>query len=263
MSTEPYYSDESVTFWHGDALDVLRRLPDDSVDAVITDPPYSSGGFVRSDRIQDVHTKYVNSDQMAMGTGGATLAAFAGDNRDQRGYGYWCALWLGECLRILKSGGAAALFTDWRQLPMTTDALQAGGFVWRGIVPWHKPSGRPTQGRYSNTCEYVVWGSKGPRELGALDGDLIEAGQCRTQKPLEVMRKLVRIAPKGGAVLDPFAGAGTTGVAAVLEGRRFVGVELTEHFARVASERITTAARGYRDDGVQGVLLLEDGGGTA
>lgn len=158
---QPYYEDESVTLYGGDCLAVLAALPDASVDAVITDPPYSSGGMVRGDRMNDTHSKYVNNDSGS----GNNLAAFSGDNRDQRAYGYWCALWLGECLRVTKPGGTCLLFTDWRQLPVTTDALQAGGWVWRGIVPWAKPGARPQAGRFTATCEYVVWGSAGPMAL--------------------------------------------------------------------------------------------------
>lgn len=253
----------SARLHHGEALAFLATLPTGSVDAVITDPPYSSGGMVRSDRVQDVHTKYVNSDSES----GNALEAFSGDSRDSRGYGYWLALWLSECGRIVKPGGVAALFTDWRQLPTTTDQLQAGGWVWRGIVPWFKPAGRPVQGRWANSCEYVVWGTNGPRDLLALDGAALpgffQANSPRerdhiTQKPLEVMRKLVQIVPKGGVVPDPFMGSGTTGVAAVLEGREFIGSELTEHYYEVARQRIGTAEQGYRDDGSQLVLGVGD-----
>jgi site-specific DNA-methyltransferase (adenine-specific) len=219
--TQPYWSDDRATLYGGDAL---AALPDASVDAVITDPPYSSGG-----------------------------------NRDQRAYGYWCALWLGECLRVTRPGGVCAVFTDWRQLPTTTDALQGGGWIWRGIVPWHKPNGRPVAGRFSNSCEYVVWGTAGPRANSGFGWTLPGFFQATaptnrehmTQKPLSVVRDLVKIAPEGGAVLDPFMGAGTTGVAAVIEGRNFIGAELTGHYQRVARERIEASIIGYRDDGKQ------------
>lgn len=163
---KPYYEDASVTLYHGDALAILRELPTGSVDVVMTDPPYSSGGMFRGDRAQDVHTKYVNSDSAS----GGELPEFGGDTRDQRSYGYWCALWISEYCRICVPGGIVALFTDWRQLPTTTDALQAGGACWRGIVPWHKPNGRPVQGRWANSCEYVVWGTNGPRALEITGG---------------------------------------------------------------------------------------------
>jgi site-specific DNA-methyltransferase (adenine-specific) len=259
VSGEPYWQHDRATLYGGDALAVLAALPDASVDAVITDPPYSSGGQFRSDRAGDVHTKYVQNDSAS----GQALAAFAGDNRDQRAYGYWCSLWLGECLRVTKPGGTCLLFTDWRQLPVTTDALQAGGWVWRGIVPWVKPDARPQAGRFRAQCEYVAWGSAGamPVDLGdACLSGFYQAIAPRgrehiTQKPLSVMRELVKIAPEGGTVLDPFVGAGTTGVAAVIEGRDFIGAELAPHFRQVARERIEGAIVGYRGKGDQGVLV--------
>lgn len=261
MSVEPYWRHDRATLYGGDALAVLPSLPAASVDAVITDPPYSSGGMVRGDRTGDVHTKYVRSDSVS----GMELDSFTGDNRDQRSYAYWCALWLGECLRVTRPGGACLLFTDWRQLPATTDALQAGGWVWRGIVPWAKINARPQAGRFSAHCEYVVWGSAGPRPIEIGDACLpgfyqVNAPRERehiTQKPLSVMRDLVKIAPAGGTILDPFMGAGTTGVAAIIEGRNFIGGELREHHQRTSRERIEASIVGYRDRGNhQGVLEL-------
>ena len=235
-----------------DAVAWLSNLAPGSVDAVIADPPYSSGGMFRGDRIQDVHTKYVQTGS----TSGAALQDFTGDNRDQRSYAYWSHLWMSAARQSLAPGGALLVFTDWRQLPTTTDAIQAAGFVWRGIVPWYKPNGRRIQGRFANTCEYVVWGTNGPRvpdyAPSALDGFYqvnSPRGETRshiTQKPVELMRRLVRIAPPGGLVADPFAGSGSTGVAALEEGRHFVGCEIQPHFARVARDRLAV----YSSDGV-------------
>ena len=252
----PYYSDEAVTLHLGDALRVLSQLDTGSIDALITDPPYSSGGFTRADRTADTRSKYVSSDAIH------DLQDFAGDNRDQRGYQYWMALWLSEALRVVKTGGVAVLFTDWRQLPVTTDALQAGGFIWRGLVPWAKTTYRPQSGRFSAQCEYVVWGSRGVMEtdytLPSLPGFYLASSPRDrdhiTQKPLDVMRSLVKIVKPEGVVLDPFMGSGTTGVAAILEGRKFVGVEMTEHYAEVARQRICATSNGYREQGDQMVL---------
>ncbi|HET7386886.1 MAG TPA: DNA methyltransferase [Nocardioidaceae bacterium] len=252
----PYYEDDSVTLYLGDALAVLRELPDASVDAVVTDPPYSSGGFTRGDRTASTRTKYTDSDAQH------ALADFAGDNRDQRGYAYWCALWLSECLRVTSPAGVCLLFTDWRQLPATTDALQAGGWVWRGLVPWAKTGYRPMAGRFAAQCEYVVWGSRGGMGLDFTDtclpGFFLAAAPRErehiTQKPVDVLRSLVQIAPRGGVILDPFMGSGTTGVAAVLEGRRFVGAEVVPAHAETGEQRIRTAAGQAIPKGAQGVL---------
>jgi site-specific DNA-methyltransferase (adenine-specific) len=65
--------------------------------------------------------------------------------------------------------------------------------------------------------------------------------------------------PDGGVVLDPFAGSATTGIAALNSGRRFIGVELTEHYAEVAANRLRTHERGHQDDGQQEAFDLEGG----
>lgn len=137
-----------------------------------------------------------------------------------------------------------------RRLPTTTDALQAAGWTRRGIASWHKPVSRPQKGRLKQSCEYIVWGTKGSvdadRNSVYLPG-LYTASQPRkgrvhiTQKPVEVMQELVRICPPGGTVLDPFTGSGTTGVAALREGRQFIGVELSEHYADIAEQRLRNA----------------------
>jgi site-specific DNA-methyltransferase (adenine-specific) len=122
-------------------------------------------------------------------------------------------------------------------------------------------------GRYSNACEYVVWGSSGP--MGTGEGKPSVPGfyqassprerEHQTQKPIEVMRHLIRLVPVNGVVLDPFAGSGTTGVAALIEGRTFIGSEMTEHYAEVAKNRLRVVEMGYRDDGQQDALDLDGG----
>lgn len=210
----------------------LLDMPDACVDAVITDMPYSSGGFTRGDRMAPPSTKYEQSGQKLQ------RVDFAGDNRDQRAFGYWCALWLSEALRVAKPGSPICLFTDWRQLPTTTDALQAGGWVWRGIVPWDKTEGaRPMRGRFTSQCEYVVWGSAGEmpfeREVGCLPGFVRafpKPSEKRhlTGKTPKVMQEVNAICKPGGIILDLFAGACSGGVAAQRAGYRWIGFEITE-----------------------------------
>jgi site-specific DNA-methyltransferase (adenine-specific) len=229
---------------HAEALAALTRLPAGSVDAIVSDPPYSSGGPFRSDREQDPTTKYVQ-------TGLAhKRPSFAGDNRDQRSYLKWCTLWLAECLRVAKKGAPVVIFSDWRQLPIMSDALQAGGWVWRGVVPWNKTEGsRPRIGGFRTQCEYALWGSNGPfpprPEIGALPG-LVTAFVRQSDKfhiagkPTTVMQALVSVCDAGGVVLDPFMGSGTTGVAALTTGRRFVGIECDRVWFDVAAKRLAS-----------------------
>lgn len=232
----------NATLYLGDCLEVLAGL--ELVDACITDPPYSSGGFTRGDRTQDVRAKYVQSDSQ-----NKALAGFSGDNRDQRGFHFWSALWAAAAMRVTREGGVAAFFTDWRQLPISTDYMQAGGWVWRGVVPWAKPSYRPQMGRFGAQCEYLVWGSNGPmpveRGVGCLPGFFDHSSPMQrehvTQKPVDMMAEVVQVVPAGGVVLDPFMGSGTTGVACAQTGRAFVGVELSPDHFETACRRIEQA----------------------
>jgi site-specific DNA-methyltransferase (adenine-specific) len=233
------------TLHRGDALTVLRTMPDASVDAVITDPPYNSGGRTSAERTsKTARAKYTSGDAQH------PLADFPGDNRDQRSFGYWLTLLLTECYRVTADSGMALVFIDWRQLPTASDALQAAGWIWRGIAPWHKPAARPRKGGLKQDCEFILWGSKGAidtaRHAVYLPG-LYTASQPQgrkrvhiTQKPVEVMQQLVQICPPGGTVLDPFAGSGSTGVAALREGRSFVGIELSETHFHMARRRLST-----------------------
>ncbi|MBB1258323.1 DNA-methyltransferase [Streptomyces alkaliterrae] len=238
------------TLHRGEALSVLTGLPDGCVDAVITDPPYNSGGVGAARTSSTARQKYVSSDAKH------TLADFDGENRDQRSYLAWMTMLLGQCYRLTRSGGPLLVFTDWRQLPITSDALQAAGWTWRGVVPWHKPNSRPAKGGFRRACEYILWATRGPVDaarnpvyLPGLMSVSQPSGSKRvhiTQKPLELMRELVQICAPGGTVLDPFAGSGSTGVAALESGREFVGVEMSEHYHRVAHERLSRTIQHMR-----------------
>src|SRR5512139_449529 len=97
---------------HGDALHVLRDLPDGCAHAFVTDPPYSSGGAFRGDRVKDTTAKYVST-----GSGNKDLPGFEGDVRDQRAFTLWTALWSSEAWRAAVEGAHLVAFSDWRQLP--------------------------------------------------------------------------------------------------------------------------------------------------
>lgn len=237
--------DRTWTLHDGDALTTLPNLTD-PVDAVIADPPYNSGGRTQSARTsKTARQKYMTSGGRHHGH---DLGSFTGDNRDQRSYTSWLSQVLAHTYRLVRPGGAALAFCDWRQLPATTDALQAAGYTWRGIAVWHKQIARPQKGRLKQECEFIVWGSSGamiPENNPVYLPGHVEGSQPRgkqrthiTQKPLDVMRPLVRIVPPSGLVLDPFAGSGTTGVAALLEGRRFVGIEQSAQYAEIARDRL-------------------------
>ncbi|MCY3677920.1 MAG: hypothetical protein OXH66_10075 [Gemmatimonadetes bacterium] len=149
----PYYQEHGITIYHGDVFEVLGAAG--SFDALLTDPPYSSGGIFRSDRTALKPTeKYSRAATVA-------YRHFGGDNRDQRSYLAWLSLWIGLAGHSIADGGSLCIFSDWRQLATTTDAVQAGGFVFRGIGTWHKRGGKPTKGCFRAGSEFVVHGTWG------------------------------------------------------------------------------------------------------
>ena len=239
------YTAQGVTIYQGDVLATLRSLPDNSIDAVLTDPPYSSGGVTLAAKQSDPAQKYQQSGTRK------TYPPMLGDGKDQRSFTAWATLWLSECWRIAKDGAPVMLFTDWRQLPSMTDALQGAGWLWLGIVPWDKRSSRPQMGKFRQQCEYVLFGSKGrfaPSTRACLPGVyaypvIAQQKVHLTGKPVALVKDLLAVAPAGGIILDPFIGGGTTALAALETGRECIGVELSKAYSRLAIERVKEAGQ--------------------
>ena len=130
-----------------------------------------------------------------------------------------------------------------------TDALQWAGWIWRGTAVWDKGNSRPQKGRFRQQAEYIVWGSNGPmpinRPVSCLPG-VFRYGNPQnrihvTEKPLQLMKDVIQICEPGGLILDPFAGAGTTVLAAVMTGYRAVGIEVTDAYYKLGSDRVRIA----------------------
>jgi site-specific DNA-methyltransferase (adenine-specific) len=157
----------------------------------------------------------------------------------------WATPWLGECWRIARDGAPLLLFTDWRQLPSMTDALQGAGWFWLGVVVWNKRDCRPNKGRFRQQSEFVLFGSKDrfrPAHDRCLPGVFDRPVDARhkyhlTGKPVPLLRDLLDVVREGGIVLDPFIGSGTTAVAALETGRRCIGIELSDEYVEIARER--------------------------
>ena len=138
--------------------------------------------------------------------------------------------------------------------PAITDALQWAGWIWRGCAVWDKLTCRPQKGRFRQQSEFIVWGSNGPLPIGrpveCLPGVFRYANpQNRThvtEKPLQLMRDLVKICVPGGRILDPFCGAGTTILAALLEGYEAVGIEVTDAYYKLGSDRVRFALSAHK-----------------
>lgn len=227
----------SATLIRADSLEVLAAVEPGSIGGVLADPPYSSGGLHAGDRARAPSLKYQGSEHRHL------HADFAGDNRDQRSFLAWSGLWMDRARLAMRPGAILAAFTDWRQLPITTDAIQVGGLVWRGIVPWDKTEAvRPQLGRYRNQAEYLVWGTNGPRPMagsivpGAFRHAVPRAKRHMAAKPVGLMRDLLRV--MDGPILDPFMGSASIGEACAELGLPYIGIEVSPHYFDVACQRL-------------------------
>lgn len=114
---------------------------------------------------------------------------------------------------------------------------------------WDKGNSRPQKGRFRQQAEYIVWGSNGPmpisRPVACLPG-VFRYGNPQnriheTEKPLQLMKDVIQICEPGGRILDPFAGSGTTILAAVEEGYEAVGIKVTDAYFKLGTDRVRIA----------------------
>lgn len=252
MKRTPFFESKSARIYLGESLDMLNEMETDDgsrFDALITDPPYCSGAGTLAGRQDDPTIKYCHSGNAA------GRATFSGDSRDPRSFLFWFTMWMSYGREHCKDRAYSLVFSDWRQMPMLTDVFQSAGWFWKGVAVWNKGRGSraPHKGYFRHQSEFIVWGTNGKvqklTDRGPFDGvHTFPVKQSdkhhMTGKPTPLFNELVKVAPVGGLVLDPFAGSGTTGVAAVLNDRRAVLFEQSEAYCEIAAKRLEAAERG-------------------
>jgi site-specific DNA-methyltransferase (adenine-specific) len=243
---KPFYQDALITLYYGRCEPLLASLAGSKANAIITDPPYCSGGTQREATGASPYQKYQLS--------GVTLkrAEFKGDNRDQRGFGKWCAFWMSEAAQCCERTAYLASFIDWRNQPSLSDAVQVAGWKYAGLLPWDKTEAVRPQKNWFRTsqAEYVVLGT-----LGSRGSEQKRIGPCLpgvyrqyrdaasklhlTGKPVSVMTWLMGPLKPGNLIIDPFAGSGSTLVAAKQMGLRAIGIEQEVENCEIAAQRLT------------------------
>jgi adenine-specific DNA-methyltransferase len=257
--------DAEVSLYHGDTLELLRQVPDEAAQLIITSPPYNlAKAYERARR------------------------------RSPEEYVAEQAPVIDECVRVLRSGGSLCWqvgnhVADGRILPI--DILLHPTFArhptlaLRNRIVWHFEHGLHCARRFSGRYEVILWFTKGDAYTFALDpvrvpqkypgkrawkgarvgeytgnplgknpGDVwifpnvkanhIEKTAHPCQFPIELVERFILAATVAGdLVVDPFMGVGTTACAAVLHGRRAAGAEIVADYVRIARHRIQLAAR--------------------
>lgn len=224
----PYELDTIVT---GDARELSKAIPDESIDLIIADPPYNvskkggRGGFRGK--------KFIND---------------AWDVVDD--YAAFSASWMSEARRILKANGTMYVWAYHRSLPL----MPIHEWYVLNLITWHKTNAFPTTMQnsiWSPSCEYAYFvrkeaGKNHTFHIGKDDfardffeHPVINNGGHPTQKPLPIISEFVRRSSNpGDVVLDMFMGSGTTAVAAQSHGRRWLGFDVSAGIAERARERV-------------------------
>jgi site-specific DNA-methyltransferase (adenine-specific) len=225
--------------FQGDCLIKLKELPSNSVDAVITDPPYCSGGFSETQKKQATGQGLRSETIQEIGW-------FTNDNMTTQGLVWLLRSVMVECERIMKDGASALVFTDWRMIVALAPALESTGLQFRNIIVWDK--GNPGLGNgFRPQHEIILHYVKGKGNYYSQSvGNVIRSKRMhstarlhQTQKPVELLAKLIEVvSKKGDTILDPFFGSGSTGEAAIKLGRSIIGIEKSEVYHDIATERI-------------------------
>lgn len=231
----------------GDAVACMQVMPAATLDAVITDPPYGSGGFSVKDRQRSSKSKYVTTGAKYKNN----CPDIDGDNLHPLAWSETLRRFARQSIRVLREGGHFLCFIDWRNLPELSGIVHGAGLRMRNVVVWDKGrASRVYRGGFRLQAEYVLWATKGKLKVterpvyldGVLKYSTLSNGKIHiTQKPLGLMQELVRVCPQRGRVLDPFQGSGTTGVAALLAGLRYTGIESVEAYHQLAIDRLAKA----------------------
>lgn len=265
---KPYYSRSSFVLYHGDSLELLRKIPENTIDMIFADPPYllSNDGFT-------VHA-------------GKRVSVNKGEWDKSQGLKEdfnFHLNWIRACKRVLKPGGTIWISGTYHSIYSCGFALQVAGYKILNDITWFKPNASPNlSGRYFTAShETLIWAKKDPKAKHTFNYHLMRKGywpedvlkvpgkQMRsvwglkenfesdevwtiptppanekvfgkhpTQKPLALLERIVLASTKeGDLILDPFTGSSTTGVVAIKYGRKFIGIDIEKKYLDLSKRR--------------------------
>jgi len=258
VQQKPYFKEGDFVLYHDNSLNMLAQLPENSIDMIFADPPYnlSNGGF-------SVHA-------------GKMVSVNKGDWDKSKGFkdDYdFHYKWLEACRRVLKPEGTLWVSGTYHSIYQCGHVLQALGYHILNDIAWFKPNASPNLSCrfFTASHETIIWARKdkkakhtfnyGVMKEGAWPEDQLKKsglqmrsvwsmgtprpdekkhGKHPTQKPLALLRRIVLASTKkGDIVLDPFTGSSTTGLAAIMNKRKFLGVDMEKKYLDLSVKRFS------------------------
>lgn len=269
-----YYNnpEHSVRLLKGDCVEILSRARENSVDMIFADPPYflSNGGITcHAGKMVSVNKGKWDKSRGVEENHKFTLE------------------WLKECQRVLKPDGTIWVSGTTHIIYSVGFAMQVLGYKILNDIIWYKRNAPPNLScRYfTHSTEIVLWAAKNEKSKHYFDYQLMKEmnqgkqmrnvweisappaeekkfGKHPTQKPVELLRRIILASTKEGSlILDPFAGSSTTGVAAVALNRKFVGIEMEYEYLQLSKKRLEDAIkklsiRGEKREDLCGAISL-------
>ena len=262
VKDKPYFRDDDFALYNADCLNILNQLPENSVDMIFVDPPYflSSGTFTCQ-----------NGKMVSVKKGDWDLSNGLKKNFD------FHRSWINACKRVLKPSGTIWISGTYHSIYQCGFALQLEGFHVLNDIAWLKPNAAPNLSCrfFTASHETLIWARKDKKAKHTFNYSLMKNGvwsedfikkpntQMRsvwaigtpkniekkfgkhpTQKPEDLLKRIVLASTdKGDIVLDPFTGSSTTGIAAHLYGRKFIGIDTEKKYLDLSIKRFKELAK--------------------
>lgn len=234
----------SSIIYHGDCTEELKKVPDRTVDLILTDPPYNLGNFMinRSTNLSRMRENF-----------------FADAGWDNLEFDEWknCMdAFFSAAARVIAVGGSMVIFMSIIKVETIIELAEKHGFYYKTTGIWHKlnPMPRNMNLHFVNSTEawiYFTYKTKTGTfnndnkivhdfiELPVVSNGEKKAGKHPTQKPIALLEHFITLlSNEGDLVVDPFMGSGSTGVACKKNNRNFVGIELDLGYYEIAKRRI-------------------------
>ena len=253
---KPYFATGDFVLYNTDSIGLLSSLPEDSIDMIFADPPYnlSNGGF-------SVHA----GRRVSVNKGSWDASKGFKDDYE---FHY---RWLEAVRRVLKPGGSLWVSGTYHSIYQCGHALQSLNYHILNDITWFKPNASPNLSCrfFTASHETILWARKEKKAKHTFNYQLMKEGnwpedqfkkpglQMRsvwsmgtpkpsekkfgkhpTQKPVDLLKRIILASTnKGDIVLDPFTGSSTTGIAAVANSRKFIGIDLEKKYLDLSIQR--------------------------
>lgn len=253
---KPYYQQPKFKLYHGNSIELLKDFPKEAFDMIFADPPYflSSGSFT----CQNGKMVSVKKGDWDMSNGHQQNFQFHFD-------------WINACKRVLKPNGTIWISGTYHSIYQCGFALQLGGYHILNDVAWFKPNAAPNLSCrfFTASHETLIWARRDKKAKHTFNYDEMKNGdwpedqmkkpglQMRsvwsintpkkeektfgkhpTQKSLNLLKRIILASTNAGdLILDPFTGSSTTGIAAVLNDRNFIGIDSEKQYLDLSAKR--------------------------